>query len=180
MYADGMSSSQIADFYGCSQGPILKRLRDLGVTLINPQAKGPDSPFWQGGKHKDNNGYVRVVNWEHPRAWAKSGEVFEHTLVMETHLGRYLLPGENVHHKNGIRDDNRIENLELRIKPQESGIRPVDAVKHAREIIKLYGDEEDKECQECKFRPDLRVIGGRRIKILLLSGVLQPTEVVAV
>jgi len=63
-----------------------------------------------------------------------------HRIVMEAHLGRELLPGENVHHLNGVRDDNRIENLELWDKPQPYGIRATDALAWAREIIELYGE----------------------------------------
>jgi hypothetical protein len=75
----------------------------------------------------------------HPRT-GNGPYVFEHVLVMEEMLGRYLLPGENVHHRNGVRDDNRPENLELWVTPQPSGIRGADAVAWAREIIARYGD----------------------------------------
>ena len=71
-----------------------------------------NSHRWKGGKRKDNRGYIFIYSFEHPFK-NTSNYVYEHRLIMEKHLGRYLMKGEIVHHINKIRDDNRIENLML-------------------------------------------------------------------
>ena len=98
---------------------------------------GEGSPSWKGGKIYHRKGYIMRKIPGHPK---NNGYVFEHILVMEEYLGRLLLPGENVHHINGVRDDNRLENLELWVKPQPTGIRAKDAVSWAKEILLRYGD----------------------------------------
>src|ERR1035437_8063242 len=72
------------------------------------------------GRYITSDGYVVVPQWDHPNA-QKNGSIFEHILVMSKTIGRPLLPGETVHHKNGVRDDNRPNNLELWSKKHPNG-----------------------------------------------------------
>lgn len=86
-----------------------------------------------------NHGYVdQKVGKGYPGA-DRNGWIRQHRYVMQEHLGRPLEPFENVHHINGIRGDNRIENLELWTKPQPIGQRPEDlamwVVEHYRELV---------------------------------------------
>lgn len=82
-------------------------------------------------------GYVLLKRRDHPNANG-AGWIMEHRLVMAEMLGRPLLPIENVHHKNGIRDDNKPENLELWVTSQPCGQRVQDVVLWAREILSRY------------------------------------------
>lgn len=99
--------------------------------------KGPQHNCWRGGRVVDGQGYVRVYAPHDPRA--NVGRYMkEHTLVMESVLGRKLFPRESVHHKNGNRQDNRPDNLELWSKGQPNGQRVEDKVKWAIELLQLY------------------------------------------
>jgi hypothetical protein len=91
-----------------------------------------------GSGHKEPHGYVYINKMRHPNA-QKRGRIYEHTFVMSQHLGRPLSKNETVHHKNGIRDDNRIENLELWHKGQPAGQRVEDKIKWCKEFLSEYG-----------------------------------------
>lgn len=73
---------------------------------------GELSGNWRGGRIKKNTGYIMVRSPDHPLA-DSTGYVLEHRIVMEAHLGRGLGQDEVIHHINGVRDDNRIENLQI-------------------------------------------------------------------
>lgn len=96
-------------------------------------------------RHSSGKGYVRVYHTGVGRA----GD--EHRLVMEHALGRPLAPYENVHHRNGIRDDNRLENLELWVKPQPAGQRVDDLIAF---VVDAYPDAVARALDERRERQE--------------------------
>jgi hypothetical protein len=86
---------------------------------IGKSKTGDKNAMWKGGKYLDSYGYYKVWAPTHPFKdyW---GYVFEHRLVMEKHIGRYLPRDKLVHHINEIKTDNRIENLQVMTRIEHS------------------------------------------------------------
>lgn len=108
--------------------------------LCRDMVRGNAHPAWKGGRIVDGDGYIRIYMPDHPRANNKR-YVKEHHIVMEEYLGRHLIPGENVHHKNGNKTDNRIDNLELWVSSQPAGQRAQDLVDWAKDILERYDEK---------------------------------------
>ena len=92
---------------------------------------------WKGGRINMNGGYVGVRIPDHPNA-TKQGYVLEHVVVMSEVIGRPLKEKETVHHINGVKDDNREENLELWSHSHPCGQRIKDKIKWCEEFLKEY------------------------------------------
>lgn len=89
-----------------------------------------------------SHGYMQVnVPKEHRYLSGGKTKIAEHRFVIAKHLGRPLRKDENVHHINGVKTDNRIENLELWSRSQPSGKRVEDLLEYAQVIIDRYGEE---------------------------------------
>jgi len=111
LYSKGLSAAAIGHRFGISKPAVLYRFRRAGIIRRKRRENYPHGPahgLWKGGRLIDKRqGYVLITGGD---PWRRR---LEHRVVMERVLGRPLKRSEYVHHINGIRDDNRPENLVL-------------------------------------------------------------------
>jgi hypothetical protein len=111
---DAVDIAQERSGYSYSTGAASKLAKNYDIKM--PRS-GPRSgelhKNWRGGRIINKDGYVEIYSPNHPNRKKHTHYILEHRLVIEEHLGRTLLRTEVVHHVNGDKQDNRIENLEL-------------------------------------------------------------------
>lgn len=126
MYQEGYSFRQISRLVGESVSRVAVALANAGVEKRPRHHLRRESPGFSGGRRLNKDGYVLALSTAadaraFPSMAMKSGYTLKHRMVMAKWLGRGLFRWETVHHRNGKRDDNRIENLELRNGPHGPG-----------------------------------------------------------
>ena len=115
-FQENKGLKRIAKELGVTRTVISRRFEKFGIKKLDPVSaktvfgSAENSGNWKGGRIVQN-GYYMVRCPNHPKAML--GYVYEHRLVMEQHIGRYLEKDEIVHHKNRDKQDNRLENLEI-------------------------------------------------------------------
>lgn len=107
-WKQGLDLARIGKLKGVSLQSVLRIMVKLGIPRRNTLEE--NSPRWKGGRIRTENGYIRIKNRTHPRA-DHQGYVLEHLLIWEEANGMPVPKGFEVHHKNGVKDDNRPSNL---------------------------------------------------------------------
>lgn len=116
LYESGKSRLELGRLFGVHENVIKDRLKSNNIPLRSRKEAfafinqtGEKSSNWNGGRFKNSSGYIKIHKPEHPKS--SYNYVYEHHLVWEKENEKLLPDGWVIHHINGIKDDNRIENL---------------------------------------------------------------------
>lgn len=120
LYKSGLGCDSVGKAMGCSPCTVTAALRSANEPLRPSSTRRLLHRYGKWTRSKQTNGYIAWVAWDAERQ--KNKFLLEHRIVMSFMLGRELRRGENVHHINGDRADNRPENLELWVTTQPAGI----------------------------------------------------------
>lgn len=132
LYKKGWAQQHIAVELDTNQRSVVFFLEANGIKGSRGPARGERHPHWKGGRTMDGNGYSLckfdpMDTIVAPMASISSSYILEHRMVMARSLGRPLKRSESVHHINGKKTDNRIENLQLRTGKHGKGVVAVCA-----------------------------------------------------
>lgn len=124
LFNRGVGITEIGETLGCAKELVGWRLRKLGYKRTKSESlqiawvrrrrkliENRDNPNWKGGRYQDSHGYIRLYYPGHHRCWRNQNYIFEHTLVWEQANNTELPDGYDIHHLNGIKNDNRPDNL---------------------------------------------------------------------
>jgi len=120
-----------------------------GKCLYCSKKYGKEHPNWKGGKYQTGHGYIMILLDKNDKFYKmadKRGYVYEHRYILAKKLNRMLKKYEHVHHLNGIKNDNRKENLEL-----VNGTEHCLITKMQQRIIELENIIKEKEVNESVF-----------------------------
>jgi len=134
VYTKQGSLSKTAKYFGISKKLVLNHMKKFDIPrnkqpIAKPKVVKIDT--FHKGYIITWNGYKRIMVKDHPFADSK-GYVLEHRYIMEQHIGRYLNDFEVVHHKNGNKLDNTIENLELMTNKEHKRLHLKDSIHKLR------------------------------------------------
>lgn len=153
-------AEDISSIIGKSKSSVQHKAHQLGIRkdregfykVRSIAQSGANSGNFKGYRRRTSKGYIALYRPNHPMA-TKDGLVMEHRVIMEEHLGTFIPKGFTVHHINGIKDDNRIENLALMTNSAHSALHNHrdEKQKHGKEHP-LYKDFDKTLAQKLRLQ----------------------------